>query len=74
MLYGSNLHFSGNVVLQKLAELGIPMPSILYPYSCFNPFISKKFGYQRGDFPVTEHLGDVSLALPFSARNDRNTS
>jgi dTDP-4-amino-4,6-dideoxygalactose transaminase len=27
----------------------------------------QKFGYQRGDFPVTEYLGDVSLALPFSS-------
>ena len=24
------------------------------------------FGYQRGDFPVTEDLGNRSLALPFS--------
>jgi dTDP-4-amino-4,6-dideoxygalactose transaminase len=30
------------------------------------PFYRQTFGYARGDFPVTEHLGDVSLALPFS--------
>jgi dTDP-4-amino-4,6-dideoxygalactose transaminase len=26
----------------------------------------EKFGYQAGDFPVTEDLGKRSLALPFS--------
>jgi perosamine synthetase len=30
------------------------------------PFYRERFGYQRGDFPITEHLGDISLALPFS--------
>ncbi len=30
------------------------------------PFYVRKVGYRRGDFPVTEYLGDVSLALPFS--------
>lgn len=29
-------------------------------------FYCQTSGYQRGDFPVTEYLGDVSLALPFS--------
>jgi dTDP-4-amino-4,6-dideoxygalactose transaminase len=28
----------------------------------------KMFGYQRGDYSVTEDLGDRSLALPFSSR------
>jgi bifunctional DNA-binding transcriptional regulator/antitoxin component of YhaV-PrlF toxin-antitoxin module len=30
------------------------------------PFYRERFGYKRGDFPVTEYRGDVSLALPFS--------
>jgi dTDP-4-amino-4,6-dideoxygalactose transaminase len=30
------------------------------------PFYRERFGHNRGDFPVTEHLGDVSLPLPFS--------
>jgi len=33
------------------------------------PFYAERFGYKRGDFPVTEALGDVSLSvisLPFS--------
>jgi perosamine synthetase len=28
------------------------------------------FGFQPGDFPVTEDLGNRSLALPFSGRMD----
>ena len=27
----------------------------------------QKCDYRRGDFPVTERLGDISLALPFSS-------
>jgi dTDP-4-amino-4,6-dideoxygalactose transaminase len=27
----------------------------------------EKFGYQEGDFPVTEDLGRRGLALPFSS-------
>jgi dTDP-4-amino-4,6-dideoxygalactose transaminase len=30
------------------------------------PFYREKFGYKEGDFPITEYLGNVSLALPFS--------
>ena len=31
------------------------------------PFYVQKFGYRRGDFPVTEKAGDTCLALPFSS-------
>jgi dTDP-4-amino-4,6-dideoxygalactose transaminase len=31
------------------------------------PFYRDRFGYQRDSFPVTEYLGDVVLALPFSS-------
>jgi dTDP-4-amino-4,6-dideoxygalactose transaminase len=30
------------------------------------PVYRQRFGYQPGNFPITENLGDVSLALPFS--------
>jgi perosamine synthetase len=52
-------------VMRKLAEAGIPSRPYFTPIH-LQPFYREKFGYQRGDFPVTETLGDVSLALPFS--------
>jgi perosamine synthetase len=30
------------------------------------PYMVERFGYQPGDFPITEDLGNRSLALPFS--------
>jgi dTDP-4-amino-4,6-dideoxygalactose transaminase len=53
-------------VMRRLAESGIPSRPYFTPIH-LQPFYQEKFGYQRGDFPVTEYLGDVCLALPFSA-------
>jgi len=52
-------------VMKRLAEAGVPSRPYFTPIH-LQPFYREKFGYQRGDFPVTEYLGDVSLALPFS--------
>jgi dTDP-4-amino-4,6-dideoxygalactose transaminase len=52
-------------VVRQLAEVGIPSRPYFTPIH-LQPFYRERFGYQRGDFPVTEYLGDVSLALPFS--------
>jgi dTDP-4-amino-4,6-dideoxygalactose transaminase len=57
---------SRDVVMARLAEHGIPSRPYFTPIH-LQPFYQKNFGYQRGDFPVTERLGDVSLALPFSS-------
>lgn len=54
-----------HVVLKALAEQGIPSRPYFTPIH-LQPFYAQKFGYQRGDFPITETLGDISLALPFS--------
>lgn len=54
-----------DVVMKQLAEAGIPSRPYFTPIH-LQPFYRDKFGYRRGDFPVTEYLGDVSLALPFS--------
>jgi perosamine synthetase len=54
-----------NKVMRKLKEVGIPSRPYFTPIH-LQPFYRKKFGYQRGDFPVTEHLGDTCLAVPFS--------
>lgn len=55
-----------NLVLNELAEHGIPSRPYFSPIH-LQTFYRDTFGYQRGDFPVTEYLGDVSLALPFSS-------
>jgi dTDP-4-amino-4,6-dideoxygalactose transaminase len=52
-------------VLRHLACDGVPSRPYFTPIH-LQPFYRRRFGYGRGDFPVTEHLGDVSLALPFS--------
>lgn len=56
---------SRDAVVRALAGEGIPSRPYFTPIH-LQPFYRDRFGYQRGDFPVTEYLGDVSLALPFS--------
>jgi len=53
-------------VIGRLAEIGIPSRPYFTPIH-LQPFYRDRFGYQPGDFAHTETLGDVSLALPFSA-------
>ncbi len=52
-------------VMQALAGKGIPTRPYFSPIH-LQPFYRRQFGYERGELPVTEFLGDVSLALPFS--------
>lgn len=52
--------------IDELARHGIPSRPYFTPIH-LQPFYVERFGYQRGDFPVCESLGDCSLALPFSA-------
>ena len=53
-------------VLAELKERGIPSRPYFTPIH-LQPFYVNKFGYRRGDFPVTEEAGDTCLALPFSS-------
>jgi perosamine synthetase len=53
-------------VIRRLGEAGIPSRPYFTPIH-LQPFYRDQFGYQPGDFANTETLGDVSLALPFSA-------
>jgi hypothetical protein len=55
-----------NEVIRQLGVAGIPSRPYFAPIH-LQPFYRERFGYRRGDFPMTEHLGDVCLALPFSA-------
>ncbi|MCS6939101.1 MAG: DegT/DnrJ/EryC1/StrS family aminotransferase [Roseiflexaceae bacterium] len=56
---------SRDAVMRHLAAAGIPSRPYFTPIH-LQPFYRKRFGFRRGDFPVTERLGDMSLALPFS--------
>ena len=50
----------------KLEASGIPVRPYFQPIH-LQPYMVEKFGFRRGDFPVTEDLGDRGLALPFSS-------
>ena len=50
---------------QILVEKGVPVRPYFAPIH-LQPYMMKMFGTQAGDYPVTEDLGDRSLALPFS--------
>ncbi len=55
-----------NAVITALQDQGIPSRPYFTPIH-LQPFYVKRFGYRRGDFPVTEKLGDTCLGLPFSS-------
>ncbi|MCS6840440.1 MAG: DegT/DnrJ/EryC1/StrS family aminotransferase [Roseiflexus sp.] len=57
---------SRDAVMRYLAAAGIPSRPYFTPIH-LQPFYRKRFGFRRGDFPITERLGDMSLALPFSS-------
>jgi perosamine synthetase len=52
-------------ILVALADRGIPTRPYFNPIHLQRLFV-ERFGYQMGDFPITEDLGRRSLALPFS--------
>jgi perosamine synthetase len=54
-----------NAVMEALETKGIPGRPYFTPIH-LQSYYMDTFGYRRGDFPVSEHLGDISLALPFS--------
>ncbi|MGQ9710983.1 MAG: DegT/DnrJ/EryC1/StrS family aminotransferase, partial [Anaerolineae bacterium] len=55
-----------NAVMAALEEQGIPSRPYFTPIH-LQPFYVARFGYQRGDFPITEAMGESCLALPFSS-------
>ena len=52
-------------IAAKLADRGIPVRPYFLPIH-LQPYMIEMFGYQTGDYPVTEDLGNRGLALPFS--------
>lgn len=53
-------------MVRKLSQMGIPTRPYFSPIH-LQPYMMARFGYQEGDFPITEDLGRRSLALPFSS-------
>ncbi|NTU75318.1 MAG: polysaccharide biosynthesis protein, partial [Anaerolineaceae bacterium] len=52
-------------VAENLAMQGIPVRPYFLPIH-LQPYMVEQYGYQAGDLPVTEDLGERGLALPFS--------
>ena len=53
-------------VAAKLGDLGVPARPYFLPIH-LQPYMVSLFGYEKGDFPITENLGKRSLAIPFSS-------
>jgi dTDP-4-amino-4,6-dideoxygalactose transaminase len=54
-------------VAKRLHDRGIPVRPYFLPIH-LQPYMVERFGYQAGDFPVTEDLGERGLAIPFSGK------
>jgi perosamine synthetase len=65
------IHFAPGIdrdrAAHKLDEMGIPVRPYFLPIH-LQPYLVERFGYQPGDYPVTEDLGNRGLAVPFSGR------
>ena len=57
--------FNRDRTAEKLEAAGIPVRPYFLPIH-LQPYMVERFGYQKGDYPITEDLGNRSLALPFS--------
>jgi dTDP-4-amino-4,6-dideoxygalactose transaminase len=53
-------------IAAALGKRGIPARPYFTPIH-LQPYMVSLFGYQPGDFPITEDLGNRSLAIPFSS-------
>lgn len=53
-----------DTVLEKMRDAGIQVSNYFAPVH-LQPFMVEKFGYKKGDFPVTESIADRTIALPF---------
>lgn len=51
-------------VLELLRQQGVACNNYFAPIH-LQQFYQEQYGYRRGDFPVTEHVADRTIALPF---------
>jgi len=55
-----------DLVAAELGRLGVPARPYFLPIH-LQPYMVSRFGFRKGDFPITEDLGQRSLAIPFSS-------
>jgi dTDP-4-amino-4,6-dideoxygalactose transaminase len=55
-----------DAIARRLLEREIPSRPYFTPIH-LQPYFVERFGYEAGDFPVTEDLGRRTLAVPFSS-------
>jgi len=48
---------------EELSQVGVSTSIIYHPIH-LQPFYKKKFGYKKGELPVSEAIGEHSLSLP----------
>jgi dTDP-4-amino-4,6-dideoxygalactose transaminase len=53
-------------IAKGLKQNGIPARPYFIPIH-LQPYMTERFGYREGDYPVTEDLGRRGLAIPFSS-------
>jgi perosamine synthetase len=53
-----------DAVLEKMREAQIQVSNYFAPVH-LQPFMVEKFGFKKGDFPITESIADRTIALPF---------
>jgi dTDP-4-amino-4,6-dideoxygalactose transaminase len=53
-----------NALMERLAERGIPARPYFVPIH-LQPYYREQFGFQPGDFPITEAIAQTTLAIPF---------
>ena len=51
-------------VMQKMNDMGIQV-SNYFPPVHLQPFLVEKYGFKKGDFPITESISDRTIAIPF---------
>ncbi len=54
-----------DALARNLEAHGVPVRPYFLPIH-LQPYMVERFGYQQGDYPVTEEVGRCGLALPFS--------
>ncbi|MBN1763908.1 MAG: DegT/DnrJ/EryC1/StrS family aminotransferase, partial [Sedimentisphaerales bacterium] len=51
-------------ILQRLRERGVQCSNYFTPIH-LQPYMTDRFGYKKGDFPITERVAERTIAMPF---------